>query len=227
MGRQSRQDLKKDFLNVFGPALGEKYYVLHNQVIIAHMNWAMMRKLVKDQERQSLLRKTGRYFFVEAHRVFVNDVILRLSRLVDRARQGGQDNLSLYALLDDISDPTLKSKIETLIDEAKSKIAPLKEHRHKRIAHFDLHVAPNDPNFTLQPISNESVDEALSAVGEVLEQLREEYTGISRIQIWVPANAEQDIEHLLFYLEAGLSEGKSYGKKLLERRLKRDQSAQD
>ena len=52
-------------------------------------------------------------------------VILRLSRLTDPAQQGNQENLSLWALLDDICDPTLKSKIKNLIKEAKAKIAPL------------------------------------------------------------------------------------------------------
>ena len=213
MRQMSSEQLKNHFENVFGPALGEKYYVLNNQVIIAHMNWAMIGELVKDQERRSLLKSTGGHFFVEVHRAFVNDVILRLSRLTDPAQQGRQDNLSLYAFLDDINDPSLKSKIGNLIDEAKDKITPLKEHRHKRIAHFDLQVALNNPNFALQPISNESVDEALSAVGEVLEQLREGYTSTSKIQMWVPVEAVQNIKHLLFYLEAGLSESQSYGAK--------------
>ncbi len=223
----SSQDVKKNFVKTFGPELGEKYYVLHNQVIIVHMNWAMIGELVKSEEQRSLLKSTGGYFFTEVHRVFVNDVTLRLSRLTDPAKQGRQKNLSLYALLDDISDPALKSKIKNLIDEAKDKIAPLKEHRHKRIAHFDFSVALNNPNFTLQPIRNESVDEALSAVGEVLVQLRAGITDVSRQQVWVPIGAIEDIKELLFYLEAGLSEGKSYGKKLLSRRQETGQSTQD
>lgn len=170
------------------------------------MNWAMISELVKNQEQRSLLQSTGGYFFIEAHRVFANDVILRLSRLTDPARQGRQENLSLYALLDDISDPTLKSKIKNLIEEAKAKIAPLKEHRHKRIAHFDLQVALKNPNFSLQPISNQSVDEALAAVGDVLEHLRARYTGTSRVNLWVPVQTIPDIEGLLYYLESGFSQ---------------------
>lgn len=209
MSHMSSEQLKNQFESIFGPKLGTKYYVLHNQVIHVHMNWAMIRELVESEEQRSLLKSAGGYFFIEVYRVFVNDVILRLSRLTDPARQGRQENLSLCALLADISDPTLKSKIEDLIEKAQDKIAPLKEHRHKRIAHIDLHVALNNPNFTLQPISNESVDEALSAVGEVLEQLMEGCTGTSRIQMWVPIEAVPNIENLLYYLESGLSQEQS------------------
>lgn len=180
MSYMSSEQLKDHFKAVFGPELGAKCYVLQSQVTHVHMNWAMISELVKDQEQRLLLQSTGGYFFIEAHRVFVNDVILRLSRLTDRPQQGGQENLSLCALLDDICDPTLKSRIKCLIEEAKAKIAPLKKHRHKRIAHSDLHVALQSPNVSLPSLNNQSVDEALSAVGKVLEQLEEGYTGSSK-----------------------------------------------
>ena len=206
MRHMSSEQRENDFERVFGPELGAKYYVLDSQVTYAHMNWAMISELVKDQERRSLLQSTGGHFFIETHRVFANDVILRLSRLTDPARQGKQENLSLYALLGDISDPTLKSEIKNLIENAKAIIAPLKEHRHKRIAHFDLQVALKDPSFSLQPISNQSVDEALAAVGDVLEQLWEGYAGTSTENLWVPVQTIPDIEGLLYYLESGLSQ---------------------
>lgn len=226
MTHMSDTDVKTHFVKVFGPKLGAKYHALRYQVILAHMNWVMLIELTKSQERRSLLESTGRYFFVQAHSVFMNEVILGLSRLTDKAQQGAHDNLSLMALLADICDPCLKSRIKKLIEKAEAKIEPLKIHRDKRIAHFDLNVAI-DPNVTLPPIDDASVEEALAAVGKVLEQLRDEYTGHSTIQKWVPVDAVPDIEHLLFYLEAGLSEGKSYAKKRLERRQKRGQFAQD
>ena len=206
MRQMSSEQLKNHFETVFGAELGAKYYVLQNQVTHVHMNWAMISELVKNQEQRSLLQSTGGYFFIEAHTVFANDVILRLSRLTDPARQGRQENLSLYALLDDISCPTLKSEIEDLIEKAKAQIAPLKEHRHKRIAHFDLDVALKNPNFSLQPISSDSMDKALVAVGDVLEQLREGYTGTSRVNLWVPVQTIPEIEGLLYYLKSGLSQ---------------------
>ena len=204
----SDTDVKDHFVNIFGPKLGPKYHLLRNQVIHVHMNWAMIVELTKDQERRSLLQSTGKLFFFEVHRAFVNDVLLRLSRLIDPAQQGQHDNLSLWALLDDICDPCSKSRIKKLIEEAEGKIKPLRQHRDKRIAHFDLDVAL-DPSVTLPPFNDQSVDEALSAAGEVVEQLQKEYTGTSRIQMWVPEDAVPNIEHLLFYLEAGLSQAQS------------------
>ena len=206
MRYMSAEEQENRFVKGFGSDLGAKYYVLHSQVIHVHMNWAMINELVKDQERRSLLQSTGGYVFVEVHKAFVNDVIVRLSRLTDPARQGQHDNLSLWALLDDsCCDPCLKSKSEKLIKEAEAIISPLRARRDKRSAHFDLDVALN-PNVSLPPISDQSVDEALLAVGEVLEQLMEGYTGTSREQLWVPIETVPNIEGLLHYLEAGLSQ---------------------
>lgn len=208
MTSMSAADLKNHFMQIFGADLGAKYDGLRDEVILVHAHWAMITEFVNGEERRKLLVSTGGYFFLEVHRVFVDDVILRLSRLTDPAQQGRgrQKNLSLYALLDDISDPSLKSKIQNLIEEAKKKIAPLREHRHKRIAHFDLNVAFNDPSFSLPSINGQSVDEALAAVGEVLGQLLDEYQGTSTIHEWVPIDAVPNIEGLLHYLEVGLDQ---------------------
>ena len=211
MTTMSAADLRNHLMQVFGADLGARYFELRNQVIHVHMHWAMITELVKGKERRTLLISTGGPFFMEVHRVFVDDVILRLSRLTDPAQQGRerQKNLSLYALLDDISDPSLKSKIQNLIEKAKKKIAPLKEHRHKRIAHFDLNVALNYPSFSLPLINDQSVDEALAAVGEVLGQLLDEYEGTSTIHEWVPLDTVSKIEGLLYYLEDGLDQEQS------------------
>lgn len=226
MAFMSSSDVKDHFVNVFGPELGSKYHSLHNQVIHVHMNWAMLVELTKDQERRSLLHSTGRHFFFEVHRAFVNDVLLRLSRLTDPARQGQHDNLSLWALLDDICDPCIKSRIRKLIEDVEGKIRPLKQHRDKRIAHFDLDVAL-DPNVTLPPFNDHSVDEALNAAGDVLERLQEEYTGTSRIQMWVPIDTEQNIEQFLHYLKVGLDQSKARRDKLLARRQGTGRSTQN
>ena len=226
MAFMSSTEVKEHFAYIFGPELGTKYHVLRNQVIHVHMNWALIVELTKDQERRSLLNSTGRHFFFEVHRAFVNDVLLRLSRLTDPARQGQHDNLSLWALLDDICDPCIRFRIKKLIEDAEGKIRPLKQHRDKRIAHFDLDVAL-DPNVTLPPFNDQSVDEALSAAGEVLEQLQEEYTGTSREQMWVPIDTEQNIEHFLYYLTAGLDQSQARRDKLMARRQETRRSTQN
>lgn len=214
----SSEQLKNHFETVFGPELGAKYFVLKNNVTHAHMNWAMSSELMKGNERRLLLHFAGRRFFTEVYRLFVNDVILRLSRLTDPAQQGKQENLSLYALLDDISCPTLKSEIEDLIKIAKDIIAPLKEHRHKRIAHFDLQVALQNPNINLPSFTERTIEEALAAVGDVLEQLWEGYAVIPREISWVPVGIIPEIEGLLYYLESGLSQDQARRDELLTSR---------
>ena len=59
MRYMSSEQLKNHFETVFGPEMGAKYYVLQSQVTHVHMNWAMIRELVKDQEQRSLLQSTG------------------------------------------------------------------------------------------------------------------------------------------------------------------------
>lgn len=215
---RSSEQRKKQFETVFGAKLGAKYFVLENYVTHAHMNWAMISELMKDNERRLLLDFAGRRFFLEVYRLFVNDVILRLSRFTDPAQQGNQENLSLWVLLDDICDPILKSKVKNLIEKAKAKIAPLKTHRHKRIAHSDLQVALQTSNDSLPPFTEQTIDEALAAVGDVLDQLWEGYAVIPRVISWVPAEIIPESEGFLRYLESGLSQDQARWDELLASR---------
>ena len=211
--RDKIDHVNNEAVRVLGSELGKKYIALREEVYHAHMNWAMSSELdvlSEDGEHRELLLDTGGYFFVELRTVFWDDAILRLSRLTDKAQQGPSNNprhnLSLWALLDDISDPTLRSKVEKLIKEAEDKIKLMRIYRNKSIAHLDRDVAL-DKSTSLPPIYAQSVDDALSAVGKVLDQLMEGYTGRSDIHEWGSEEANSDIEGLLYYLEAGLNRG--------------------
>lgn len=210
--RDRTDHANNEAVRLLGSELGKKYIALKEEVIHAHRNWAMSSELdvlsiAKDgEERRKLLLDTGGYFFVELRTVFWDDAILRLSRLTDQAEQHSHENLSLRALLNDICDPTLRSKVEKRIEEAAAKIEPMRIHRHKTIAHLDLDVSLNRQT-NLPLIYAQSVDDALSAVGKVLDQLMEGYTGKSDIHEWGSEEAVSDLENLFYYLEAGLKLG--------------------
>ena len=207
--RNEADRVNNETVKILGPELGKKYNALRGEVFHAHRNWAMSSELdvlSEDGERRELLLDTGGCFFVELRTVFWDDAILRLSRLTDPAEQPPYENLSLWALLNDICDPTLRSKVEKLIEEAAAKIGPMRTQRNKVIAHLDLGVTLKKPT-SLPSIYAQSVDDALSAVGRVLEQLMEGYTGRSDIHEWGSEEAISDIEGLLYYLEAGLKRG--------------------
>lgn len=210
--RANRAD--NETVKILSLSLGKKYLALRGEVSHAHRNWAMSNELdvlsEEDEERRELLFDAGGFFFVELRTIFWDDAILRLSRLTDKVQQGPPNNprhnLSLRALLDDISDPTLRSKVEKLIKEAEAKIELMRIHRNKSIAHLDRDVTLSNPT-SLPPIYPQSVDEALLAVGKVLDQLMEGYTGRSDIHKWDSEEDISDIEGLLYYLEAGLNRG--------------------
>ena len=211
--RDEAARVSKEAVSVFGLELGRKYLVLRQEVYHVHVNWAMSSVLdvvTEDGEPRELLLDTGGYFFVELRTLFWDDAILRLSKLTDKAQQGPSNNprhnLSLRALLDDISDPTLRSKVEKLIKEAEDKIEVMRIHRNKSIAHLDRDVTLNN-QVSLPVLYPQHVDEALLAVGKVLDRLMEGYTGKPYMHEWSTEEANSEIERLLYYLEAGLNRG--------------------
>ncbi len=211
--RDEAARVNNEAVRALGPELGKKYNALRREVHHVHMNWAMSSELdvlSEDGEHRELLLDTGGYFFVELRTVFWDDAILRLSKLTDKAEQGPSSNprhnLSLRALLDDISDPTLRLKVEKLIKEAEAKIEVMRIYRNKSIAHLDRDVTLNNQT-SLPLIYPQHVDEALLAVGKVLDRLMEGYTGRPYMHEWGTEEAISDIQELLYYLEAGLNRG--------------------
>ena len=203
----------KKIVKMLGPELGKNYIALRGEVYRVHMNWAMSSELdvvTEDGEPRELLLDSGGYFFVELRTLFWDDAILRLSKLTDKAQQGPpnnpQHNLSLRALLDDINDPTLRSEVEKLIKEAEAKIEVMRIYRNKSIAHLDRDVTLNNQT-SLPVLYPQYVDEALLAVGKVLDRLMEGYTGRTYMHEWGTEEAIADLEGLLYYLEAGLNRG--------------------
>src|SRR4051812_36485792 len=84
-----------------------------------------------------------RHIFYIVHNLFIDDFILSLSRITDRA-QGWNSNLSLGQLvvtLDPQEHAHLINCLAAILTSLGDKVANLRKHRDKRVAHRDLSVA--------------------------------------------------------------------------------------
>lgn len=123
------------------------------------------------QKRINLLNDTAPGFFREIQRMFWNEMIISVTRLMDPFEQGGQvkhKNLSLQILPKLARDNgwAFESEIVELIEKARKVSQPAIKQRMKRIAHRDLPTAMK--KVTLDKVGINEIEEALALAGKAI-----------------------------------------------------------
>lgn len=177
MGRhKSPEEVKEEHLESMGPELGPLYHALYNEVAWLHAKWLQYRQLyAKSPERITLLNDVSGFFFRIVQEVFWKDVILHLARLTDPPESVGKANLTLRRLPKANIESSLAEEVHKLVEVAASQSSFAREWRNRHLAHKDLALALDVGAEPLPRVSRQNVEDALSAVRDVLNRLAGHY----------------------------------------------------
>jgi hypothetical protein len=145
---------------------------LLQELVTAQDTWDQFETLYFNTENVRLLNATAPFFFAIAQRVLLDDVVLRVSRLVDTPRQ---ENLTINILLRDpglATKPDIEAELERAIKEARDKADKMRRHRNKTIAHLDYGTAVRTAK-PLPTVVNREIVEALRALEAVYRLYRQ------------------------------------------------------
>jgi hypothetical protein len=135
-------ETKQQYEQAMGPDVGSLFYALYNEVAWVHAKWIEYRRLYDtSKERVELLNDTAPFFFFILEDVLRCDILLHINRLTDPPEQGKKgkyENLTLLRLPKAVTDPTLASKLDVLIDQLKNQVESARYLRDKTIAHTAL-----------------------------------------------------------------------------------------
>lgn len=136
--------------------------------------WKEYKILFSNQDNLNILNKTcGDCFYTIQHSMN-NDIILSLNRLLDPYYQGNNKNLVLEALLNEVNDTTIKSKLEEMLQNIRNlqqDTYNLKEIRNKRLAHSDKITRNRDNSFSTILTSHDSIEEIIKLISEFLNEI--------------------------------------------------------
>ncbi len=199
-------DLDEHFKTVFGPRLGEVYSRLFQDVCRIHEKWVLIKQIYASFDLLSRLDQDSKQFVWRLLRIFGDDLTLHLARLTDKARMGPSENLSLLTIVDLLDDPTAKSTIPPLIEDATNKAEKARVWRNKFIAHRDKIVSLGNQELDQLPhIDEKYMEKALAAAGEVLTQMYGIYSGSPiEMQSWAPTGTAESIDSFLNYIKFAL-----------------------
>jgi hypothetical protein len=126
------------------------------------------RQLYPNKETVSLLNETAGLFFNIVQEQFMDAILLSISNIIDKEDTFGHRNLTIRALPQMTADEELRSEVEKLCDFAKDKSSFIKDHRNKRIAHFDELFHLDIDSMELELATFKKIEISLDAIYSVL-----------------------------------------------------------
>ena len=143
-----------------------------------HLKWLLFSQLFKDKETVDLLNESAPTFFGVCQSMFLNDIILSISRLTDPSKTGNKENLTLARILDSI-DPSLfqlKTELIETLEIVKNSCDFARKHRNRRVAHTDLKTYFQDHPEPLLSSTKEKIEEALLGLRTFINKVELHFT---------------------------------------------------
>lgn len=156
---------------------------------------------LQNEKRLNLLNKTARGFFRDLQRMFWDEMIISVARLMDPYEQGKNKNLSLQTLIALAKENNweFEPEISELVYQARKLSEPVIMHRMKRVAHRDLPTALK--KVSIDKFGIKELEDALVIAGQALNVIYSNLTDSTWSWSLVP---EHDVDALIHHLKLGM-----------------------
>lgn len=203
---RTAEEVKQHHIEVMGEDLGTLFHALWNELAWLYFEWSEYVELFGTKpSRIDLLNQAAGRFFRMVQDSFWEDALLHISRLTDRPKIAGKENLTIRKLPDLITDKELKNHVSKLIDTAIDKADFCRDWRNRHIAHKDLQLALRTGAKPLKPPSRAKIKEVLVSISEVLNALSVHYMDST---IMFEGIGHSSALSLLYVLDDGLKSQK-------------------
>lgn len=192
--------------SVMPEPLRAHWEAIDDETIWLHGRWIIYRQLFgTSPERIELLNASAELFFWIIGGALLSDVQLTLSKLADRPKTAGRQNLTLESLvadIDQLGDALLCKELRGILADFRDKCKDVIHRRNKQLVHFDratLLVAKSSP---LPGPSRREIEGALSVLRLFMNTLQRRFTASETA--YAAFALETDGDMLLSLLQQGL-----------------------
>ena len=155
--------------------IGDELYFLYTK-------WNYYKLMFcSDVETITTLYYAAEFFFEIYREVLRDDIILSLCRLTDPAttnvKNQDKSNLTLKHLAEIIpeSDALLRQTLAADLQNIDSQSAEFRQHRNRRISHYDLDTRKESPTALLPNLGLIETDKVLAAISALLNRIQQFY----------------------------------------------------
>jgi hypothetical protein len=203
---RTTEEMLANYIDGMGQQLGELFNAASTELSLINWRWNQYRILFGDEKppgRIDFLNEAAPFFFRMVHDVLFEDAVLATARIVAPPESVGKPSLTIRRFPKLITRPDLRAQVLALVEAARQASHFSLDWRHRHLAHRDLGLALQHENVrTLSAVTPQQVEEALSAIRDVLDCIEVAYTGSQTAYSFcsVPGDAGQ----LLYVLQGGI-----------------------
>jgi hypothetical protein len=202
MTQLTEEQTRDSYVAKMGHELGSLFHALERDLTWMHWRWRQLRILFADKpSRVDLLNKSAPFFFYLVQRVFFEDTLLGIARLVSSEKPAGREVLTIRRLEKLVNDQ-MRPEVLALIERAKDAAKFAVDYRNNLIAHRNLALSLRADGQTLPEATREQVEAALEAFRDVLNFVEGHYCNAHSLY---DGSALGDARQLLYVLRDGIA----------------------
>jgi hypothetical protein len=178
----SAAEVKANLIDKMGEKLGNAFYLIDNDIIYLTFLWRNHLDLYDSgKENINKLNTVSANFFYLSQKVFWENIILRLSKLLDKRATGFGNkkklNLTLDTLIENIDvEVNLKILLENKLKVINTKGSFCRDWRNRHIAHSDFDLRLKTEGFNALEVSSRAkLDDVLQEIYEYMNLIRSHF----------------------------------------------------
>ena len=181
---------------------------IKQELIHVHYRWTLYRQMFgTNPSRIELINKTSSNVFVEFQWLVIDYMVMSLSKLTDKARMRGNDNLSFHYLIEkarESENVEIAKELKAELDELTDACEKFRKIRDKRVAHNDLVVALDEDSSPLPGVSRADIEAALVHARNIMNKVELRFNGSQTAYKELILPLTNDGRSVLIWLQKGL-----------------------
>jgi AbiU2 len=213
---QTGEQVKQEYVDKMGEALGSQYAELVRDIALLHQTWFEFVELYGTKtSRIELINNAAPQFFRMVQDRLLETVMLQIARLTDQSYSNNnkaRSNLTIHNLPDLINDVKLRADIKKMCKAATDAVGFARDWRNRHIAHRDLKLAIDENAEPLPTVQIQQVNDALASFKAIINAVSDHY-GAGQHSFKLMKSSTGAV-HLIYLLDDGLKARKARNDRL-------------
>ncbi len=190
-------------MNSMPTAMGGVFRGFFQEYSIVRAKWRLYERLFSTSDSIELLNRHGAHAFGLVEDLLIKDVILCITRMMNQSKASWGDPANLATLLIDLAahkQMALVKRLTAIRDRVKPLGDGLKRWRDEQLSKNDYaaYVALKADVDALPSHNRKMIEDVLSAMGEVLQELQANYSSVAKLpeDVAQPGDFDELVGHL-------------------------------
>ena len=166
------------------PDVPAQFDLVERELLLVRVKWQQFEALFGTEENVNLVNQVASGFFRLVQDMFLDNVILSLTRLLDPPRSTGKDNLTIERLIASLPAsvaPTVVAAVTADLEDIRSVAGGLTIIRNKLLAHNSLDEKQSGAATLYSGVTRNLITSVIDRLGALVNRLRQELNELTML----------------------------------------------